>query len=369
MEEMKNIFKDIFYTNDDGDYIPLFKENSQELIIKLYKDIYETNEPKLILNVINFMYEIMKKCVDIAIILESSLSIKIENKISFIELLSEIYVKFPNEVDLKNKIIEIIQFLIENISINPNNYFYIFRNIVNKEKNPSFETFNNYIDILKILYPKKEQSVKKEKYFFFYNALESGIQIDKKIVIPTGFAFKFWFYIEKYHKNSNANLIKIKIGDNIYKLNLNGNEINIFINDKIQEGLNYETWNNIVFGITKTFSRNSILFSYKLEEDITQTKIKATPIIIQNISLDLIIFFENFIGRVSSIILYNDNKNGIIDYFEDNIFKLLKKRIVMKNLIIKIFNFSTLTFDLERMEIEELINHFRAFFIKKIIFI
>ena len=146
-----------------------------------------------------------------------------------------------------------------------------------------------------------------------------------------------------------------------------------FINDKIQEGLNYEiqeeTWNNIVFGITKTFSRNSILFSYKLEEDITQTKIKATPIIIQNISLDLIIFFENFIGRVSSIILYNDNKNGIIDYFEDNIFKLLKKRIVMKNLIIKIFNFSTLTFDPERMEIEELINHFQAFFIKKIIFI
>ena len=41
----------------------------------------------------------------------------------------------------------------------------------------------------------------------------------------------------------------------------------------------------------------------------------------------------------------------------------------MKNLIIKIFNFSTLTFDPERMEIEELINHFQAFFIKKIIFI
>ena len=141
--------------------------------------------------------------------------------------------------------------------------------------------------------------LKKKNIFFFNNALESGIQIDKKIVIPTGFAFKFWFYIEKYHKNSNANLIKINIGENIYKLNLQGNTINIVFNDKIQEGLNYEiqeeTWNNIVFGITKTFSRNSILFSYKLEEDITTTKIKAIQIIIQNISLDLIIFFENFI--------------------------------------------------------------------------
>ena len=37
---MKNIFKDIFYTNDDGDYIPLFKENSQEFIIKTYIKIY-----------------------------------------------------------------------------------------------------------------------------------------------------------------------------------------------------------------------------------------------------------------------------------------------------------------------------------------
>ena len=78
---MKNIFKDIFYINDDGDYFPLLKENSQEFIIKLYQNIYENNEPKLILNIINHIYEIMKKYVDIAITLESSPSIKIENKI------------------------------------------------------------------------------------------------------------------------------------------------------------------------------------------------------------------------------------------------------------------------------------------------
>ena len=100
---MKNIFKDIFYINDDGDYIQLLKENSQEFIIKLYQNIYENNEPKLILNIINHRYEIMKKCLDIAIILESSPSIKIENKICFIEFLSEIYVKFPNEIVLKIK--------------------------------------------------------------------------------------------------------------------------------------------------------------------------------------------------------------------------------------------------------------------------
>ena len=37
---MKNIFKDIFYINDDGDYFPLLKENSQEFIIKTYIKIY-----------------------------------------------------------------------------------------------------------------------------------------------------------------------------------------------------------------------------------------------------------------------------------------------------------------------------------------
>ena len=40
MEDMKNIFKDIFYINDDGDNFPLFKENSQEFIIKTYIKIY-----------------------------------------------------------------------------------------------------------------------------------------------------------------------------------------------------------------------------------------------------------------------------------------------------------------------------------------
>ena len=40
MEDIKNIFKDIFYIKDDGDYFPLFKENSQEFIIKTYIKIY-----------------------------------------------------------------------------------------------------------------------------------------------------------------------------------------------------------------------------------------------------------------------------------------------------------------------------------------
>ena len=57
--------------------------------------------------------------------------------------------KFPNENDLRNKIIEIIKFLINNITIEGNTYIFIFRSIVNKNKNPTIDTFN-YIDILKI---------------------------------------------------------------------------------------------------------------------------------------------------------------------------------------------------------------------------
>ncbi len=41
------------------------------------------------------------------------------------------------------------------------------------------------------------------------------------------------------------------------------------------------------------------------------------PIEIESISLKSLIFFDNFIGRVFSKILFNNNKNSVIDYFED----------------------------------------------------
>ena len=231
MEESNNKFKEIFYTDEEGNYIPLFKENCQNKIIDLLNELLNSEEPNLILNDINFIYDLIKKCNDIAIILINSPSLKIQKDISFIELLFDIYIKFPNENDLRDKIIEIINYLINNITIEGNTYIFIFRSIVNKNKNPTIDTFNYYIDILKILYPhKNDNKRKKEKYFYFYNISESGIQVNQKIIIKNGFAFKFWFFIEKYHNNINANLIKINIGENIYKLNL----------QEIQEGINYE---------------------------------------------------------------------------------------------------------------------------------
>ena len=370
MEESNNKFKEIFYTDEEGNYIPLFKENCQNKIIDLLNELLNSDKPNSILKDINFIYNLIIKCNDIAIILINSPSLKIKKKISFIELLFEIYIKFPKENDLKNKIIEIINFLINNITIEGNTYIFLFRNIINKNKNPTIETFDNYIDIIKILYPyKNNKIIKKEKYFYFYNISESGIQINQKIIIENGFAFKFWFFVEKYHNNTNSNLIRINIGENIYKLNLQGNKINILFNDNIKDGLNYEIkkekWNNIVFGITKTNSGNKILFSYLLEDEIDNIKIKASPIKIENISLDNIILFENFIGKVSSIILYNDNRNGVIDYFEDEKFKQPNKAIFngkFNNLIYSCF--SPQTFDLERFEIEDPINHLTAKFIK-----
>ena len=370
MEESNNKFKEIFYTDEEGNSYPLFKENCQNKIIDLLNELLNSEEPNLILKDINFIFDLIIKCHDIAIILINSPCLKIQKEISFIELLFEIYIKFPNENDLRNKIIEIIKFLINNITIEGNTYIFIFRSIVNKNKNPTIDTFNYYIDILKILYPcKNDNKITKEKYFYFYNISESGIQVNEKIIIKNGFAFKFWFFIEKYHNNTNANLIKINIGENIYKLNLQGNKINILFNDKILEGINYEIneekWNNIVFGITKTNSGNKILFSYLLEEEIENTKIKASPIKIENITLDNIIFFENFIGKVSSIILYNDNRNGIIDYFDDKNFKQPCKVVFNGNCNNLIYScFSPQTFDLERFEIEDPINHLKAHYIK-----
>ena len=375
-EDIKIKFINIFYyeENENENFIPLFKENAKNEILKLYQEIFNSNNPELILKLFNFLYEIMLKCYDIAIILLKSESLIIEKNISIIELLIESYMKFPNNENLKNKIIEILKYFIDNFSIDLKHYFYLFKNITNNNKNPSKETFNNYIDILKIFYPnekaKETNIINNEKYFFFYNIFESGLKIDKKIEIKNGFAFKFWFYIEKYHKNENSNLIKIKISNNIYQLNLTNNKINILLNEKIKEGLSYEIkekeWNCIIFGITKTTWNNLIIFSYKLENNINETIIKSNPINNINLSLDSIILFENFIGRVSSILFYNVNKNSVMDFFNDNEFKQVNK----KNLNISINKqfsalFSPQTIDYERMEIIDPINHYKAFYLKK----
>ena len=54
MEDMKNIFKDIFYINEDGDYFPLFKENSQEFLFfnLLFKKIFYYETQKLIIKLL-----------------------------------------------------------------------------------------------------------------------------------------------------------------------------------------------------------------------------------------------------------------------------------------------------------------------------
>ena len=374
MDEDINIkFKNIFYFDEKETYIPLFKENSKEEIIKLFQEINDSKEQELILKILNFIYEMILKCYDIAIILVKSPSLTIENNISFIELLIEIYMKFSSENNqLKEKILEILKFLIENIPIDIKHYIYIFKSIINKDKNASKETFNKYIDILKTFYPKIDklhQKEKKEKYFFFYNTLESGIQLNEKIDLKQGFAFKFWFYIEKYHKNENSNLIKLVIGDNIIKLNLTEKKINIIINEEIKEGLSYEIkeekWNCIIFGITKTKWENLIIFSYKLETNINNTIIKSNPIELNKFTLDSVILFENFIGRVSSILFYNVDEYSIIDYFQDNNLQQIDKNILKNKLNPNLFAlFSPQTLDYEKMEIEDPINHYKAFYVK-----
>ena len=173
-EDIKIRFKKIFYSeeNENENFIPLFKENSKDEILKLYQEIFNSNNSELILKIYNFLYEIMLKCYDIAIILIKSESLIIEKNISIIELLIESYLKFPNNENLKDKIYEILHFFIDNFSIDTKHYFYLFKSITNNDKNPSKETFNNYLDILKVFYPKIEKEketnpINHEKYFFF----------------------------------------------------------------------------------------------------------------------------------------------------------------------------------------------------------
>ena len=89
-EDIKIKFINIFYyeENENENFIPLFKENAKNEILKLYQEILNSNNSELILKLFNFLYEIMLKCYDIAIIL-------LKSEFLIIKILIDSYLKFP----------------------------------------------------------------------------------------------------------------------------------------------------------------------------------------------------------------------------------------------------------------------------------
>ena len=120
MEEIKDRFDKIFYKDENENFIPLFKENCKDEIINLFKEILESKDANSILKKINFLFDMINQCIDIAIIFETSSSLILKNEIGFIELLCDLYIKFSSENELKDQIVVILKFLINNITINPN---------------------------------------------------------------------------------------------------------------------------------------------------------------------------------------------------------------------------------------------------------
>ncbi len=336
----RKFIEDIFkYSEESNELIPKFKENSKENI----KDF------------INYLIQISKEKID-EILKEEEKNLICYNLrqlkeifLNSIEILEEIQFnqQYYNEEYKEYGIIGILFNLYINTSINNikiilEEIFYIINSKNNLSKilltiifkkigkeyfwgnnNNNYDNFLKYLNLIIFLLCGNRNQ--------FYNYLSydlkkcKGIKGDInepiKINEKSTLNFQINFRIKEYNNNQNSKLISIILSNNQLDLILNNININLYINNKLRESMNfnnikYNTCYKLNFTLLNFIEDKILTISLcelnKSKEDII---IKSTYINEKNLKLKEVNFFENFEGDFIPISCFKFNEIKII--FED----------------------------------------------------
>ena len=363
----KKFIEEIFeYSNELNEFIPIFKENSNENIIDFFNfliQISTTEEEKK--NNLN-EEEVKLICYNLR-----------ELKVIFLkssEILEQIQFnkEYYNEEYKENGIIGILFNLYINTSINniriileeifdviksKNNLSKIILNIIFKnigkeyywgDNNNNFDNFLKYLNLIIFFICQKSNQF--YNYFSYDLKKCKGIKGDIKNPIKINdnntFNFQINFRIREYNNNQNSKLISIILSNNQIDLILNNSNINLYINNKLKKSMNFNDLKyNICYKLNFTllnFIEDKILTISlcelnKLKEDII---IKSTYINEKDFKLKEVKFFENFEGDFIPINCFKFHEIKII--FEDkniqnNIYNIGNNKYLNK-FDIKVFN-------------------------------
>ena len=328
-----NILKGIFnFSVEENKFYPILNENIEENIINLFQ--YLSNEKNFqIENCLKIIFNLFNLSLEIAIIITQSLDFQNKSKVSFLIILIDLYMKTEKN-NIQEIIVQIFSFLLKNIEIKRNIYDYHLNKLFKeyKSQNLSSNHFIKYLKFLSILYGYNNNynTIQPKNYYFFTKKPHSGIKISiprkNNILLINGFSLVIWLNIEKFITQSST-IVEFILRDNqqilIYlnKKNELGIKINleeINLNIPIEKG----KWIKINFTLinSKNYENQEILLTLRINElEKCQKKIsKYLKLKDNNVELSSINFFENFLGKFTSIILYSidnlSNENLFLEY-------------------------------------------------------
>ena len=289
-------------------------------------------------------------------ILESLLNLIVENSTITSSIFEFIYQKFSvyfidDNINKINQIyllksMKLLQIFYKDISqqdeenltnknINNENDKYIVINRNKKEKKEEIKDINNYI------YFNGNGS------YFSLSLNKNSINVNSNFPsLENGISLFFWIYLDQeltnhyfnIYKNLKIYLINLKIaglsGNQIKLLFKNPNKLNIEINDSNSNDIDitkfeYNKWNNICFIIEKKGKLNIIkIIINGVGNSISIPIPKGFPL---NRPIETINLFENFFGRISTILFFSFSINlQMISYFKNLKYGFYKNKYLFK---------------------------------------
>ena len=338
--------EEIFQKDNNGNILPLFKENIEEKNFKFFfseiKDLSIGN----CINLIENLKEVLKKSFELGQIILDYNNIYNNNEKGLIQLIMEKYIFEEIKNEEKNIFDDFFIFISNHFQIEKKIYDFIYEIIGKMFRNPIIIKgdykiiFDKCLDLLNIFYEKKEinSDIYKDNYFYLNN--NEIIVNNNNFFIDKFLSIEFYFFINQFIENSKSILSKIIFSNNdelLIQL-LNNNNIEIIFNDEITINENKilikeNLWNNIDIKIRENENKKEILilinnqnFTFEINKEIN--------------SLKKMIFFSNFKGNISSIIFSEEKleKKFFSKSYIKNLYKteLKEKSKINENNLINI---------------------------------
>ena len=354
---------------DEQNILKEIKKYSSKKIFIITKELeniipiilsYIQNEKNLIINkleVINYLYLLIKNVPYNAEIIMAIKSSEENHKLNLYEILVEQYIYIDKkEKKYINNLAELLNLIFNKYSYNKDIYGHIFSYISNflnkKNNNQSSEAINlndyNYSQILNLIHM-FYQSKKEDRpfnFFFFNGNKNTNISINNsKNLLDTNKNLFILFFTQlidyeflsdlfQYNEklNTNLNLVQINFKNNSNIFNINIDYKNTLLTTDYKENINNI---NIPYNLFNQKDINNVLIKITTENqveiyingnDINITKNPSAP---KNIPLENIIFSGEYYGIISSIMIYKGSEKNKMEHLIPNYF--LDKESSKKN--------------------------------------
>lgn len=367
--ELSDLLGDIFFevSNNTNEYIPIIRNsnNISKIIPYFLIDQKDNERENYSIYLIQYLTELFKINNNIIpLFMRNSNNF---NGTSFYESLITLYLEDYRNGENKLVIEELMQLININYPLSKKTIEFIYQNLSKYFTNDStnrltLDLLNRYLNCLSLMYSEpssflKDKDKKIIKKYIFFNGINSRLSfiLNKDScnnysgfpTIEKGFSLVFWvkldyelikYYFKILDEKIDINLIKINIGGELLVVKL-VNPKSIVISTKdfstknidINKIFKYDEWNNIIFVLER--KKNKLITKLHINNNQIDNDINFKNRINWNEKINNIDLFENFLGKISSIIFFS----FIIDYSLIEYFSNINgfyKDIILKEFLI-----------------------------------